>query len=127
MNKWSFRFTYFLACVVVPLSVHAAEILHGTVTDRSGAVVQGATVQLLADGRTVAETKTGSNGDFALAAPMGARAEEETYTIRAAASGFAPASQSIRLAEAAANKITLVLDIAPYQAVGRNPGGGAGQ
>jgi iron complex outermembrane receptor protein len=115
MNKWSFRFTYFLACVVVPLSVHAAEILHGTVTDRSGAVVQGATVQLLADGRTVAETKTGSNGDFALAAPMGARAEEETYTIRAAASGFAPASQSIRLAEAAANKITLVLDIAPYR------------
>jgi len=107
-------FTLLLACVVVPLSLSAAEVLRGTVTDRSGAVVQGATVQLLADGRTVAETKTGSTGDFALAAPTGARVED-AYTILAAASGFAPASQALHLADAANSKLTLVLDIAPYR------------
>jgi iron complex outermembrane receptor protein len=106
--------TCFLACVVVPLSLSAAEVLRGTVTDRSGAMVQGATVQLLADGRAVAETKTGGNGEFALAAPTGARAEED-YTILAAASGFAPASQAVRLADAANHKLALVLDIAPYR------------
>jgi len=98
----------------VPLSLSAAEVLRGTVTDRSGAMVQGATVQLLADGRAVAETKTGGNGEFALAAPTGARAEED-YTILAAASGFAPASQAVRLADAANHKLALVLDIAPYR------------
>lgn len=114
MDKWSLRFTCLLACVVVPLGLYGAEVLRGTVTDRSGAVVQGASVQLLADGRTVAETKTGSNGEFALTAPTGAR-PEAAYTVLAAASGFAPASQPVRLAEAAERKLALVLDIAPYR------------
>jgi iron complex outermembrane receptor protein len=99
--------------MIAPVGLAAGEILRGTVTDRSGAVVQGASVQLLAGGRALAETKTGSNGEFTLAAPTGAR-KEETYTIRAAASGFAPASQSGKLAEAG-GKIALVLDIAPYR------------
>ena len=102
MNKWSFRCTCLLVCAIGPLSLSAAEVLRGTVTDRSGAVVQGASVQLMADGRTVAETKTGSDGEFTLAAPTptGARAVE-AYTILAAASGFAPASQTVRFGEAA--------------------------
>jgi iron complex outermembrane receptor protein len=100
--------------MIVPLSLTAADILRGTVTDRSGAVIQGASVQLLAGGRAIAETKTGSNGEFALATPTGARAEDD-YTILAAASGFAPASQPVHLAEAADHKVALVLDIAPYR------------
>ena len=114
MNKGTFRYIYLLACMIVPLVLSAADILRGTVTDRSGAVVQGASVQLLAGGRAVAETKTGSNGEFTLSAPTGAQAEEE-YTILAAASGFSPAGQPVRLAEAADHKIALVLDIAPYR------------
>jgi iron complex outermembrane receptor protein len=114
MNKRSLRFACLLACLVVPLSLSGTQVLRGTVTDRSGAVVQGASVQLLAGGRTVAETKTGSNGEFALAAPTGERAED-AYTILAVASGFAPASQAVRLADAANHKLALVLDIAPYR------------
>jgi iron complex outermembrane receptor protein len=100
--------------VIVPLSLSGAEVLRGTVTDRSGAVVQDAAVQLLADGRTVAETKTGSSGDFTLAAPAGARAED-VYTILVAASGFEPASQAVHLVDAVKHKLALVLDIAPYR------------
>ncbi|MGB7759559.1 MAG: TonB-dependent receptor [Bryobacteraceae bacterium] len=98
----------------MPPILSAAEVLHGTVTDRSGAVVQGATLQLMADGCTVAETKTGSGGDFALAAPTGARAEE-VYTILAAASGFTPTTQAVRLGDAANRKLALVLEVAPYR------------
>jgi len=103
-----------LAFLVLPLQGTAADVLRGTVTDRSGAVVQGASVQLLAGGRSVVETKTASNGEFVLTAPGGAKSEEE-YTILAAASGFAPVSQSIHLADAAGHKVALVLDIAPYR------------
>ena len=114
MNTPIFRYACLLACVVLPLRGIAADVLRGTVTDRSGAVVQGASVQLLAGGRSVAETKTASNGEFVLAPPTGARTEE-VYTILAAASGFAPVSQSIHLVEAASSKMELVLDIAPYR------------
>ena len=114
MNTPICRCACLLACVMAPLNLTAAEVLRGTVTDSSGAVVQGASVQLLAGGRTVAKTKTGSNGEFALASPTGARAEE-AYTILAAASGFVPASQSIRLPEASSRTTALVLDIAPYR------------
>jgi hypothetical protein len=113
MNQWIFRYTCLLACVIAPPSL-AAEVLRGSVTDRSGAVVQGASVQLLAGGHTVAETKTDINGEFALAAPTTARAEE-AYTILAAASGFVPASQSIRIAEFGSRRVALVLEIAPYR------------
>ena len=114
MNTPIFRYACLLACVMAPLKLAPAEVLRGTVTDRSGAVVQGASVQLTADGRTIAKTETGSNGEFALSAPTGARAEE-TYIILAAASGFVPASQSIRLPEAISRRIALELDVAPYR------------
>jgi iron complex outermembrane recepter protein len=112
MNTPSFRFACLLACVMAPSNSTAAEVLRGIVTDRSGAVVQGASVQLLAGGRGVAKAMTGSNGEFALTAPTGA---EEAYVILAAASGFVPASQSIRLPEASRQGIALVLDVAPYR------------
>lgn len=100
--------------MIAPLKLPAADVLRGTVTDRSGAAVQGASVQLLAGGRSVAGTEASTNGEFELAAPTVAHAED-TYTIRAAASGFAPASQSFQLAEAAGRTVALVLDIAPYR------------
>jgi iron complex outermembrane receptor protein len=113
MNQGSFQFTCVLACLAVPLSLSAAEPLRGTVTDRSGAVVPGASVLLLTGGHAVAKTKTGGNGAFELAAPTGARADD-AYTILAAASGFTPVSQPVRLADPANRKLALVLDIAPY-------------
>lgn len=114
MSTSVLRYTCLLACMIVPLRLSAADVFHGTVTDRSGAVVQGASVQLLAGGRAVAGTKTDINGEFALATPAGARAEE-SCTILAAASGFEPASQSFRLAESANRNVALVLEIAPYR------------
>jgi iron complex outermembrane receptor protein len=84
------------------------------VTDRSGAVIQDASVRLLVGGRTVADAKTGANGEFALAGPTVTRAED-TVTILAVASGFASASQSIQLSEAAGRKVVLALDVAPYR------------
>ncbi|MCX6625070.1 MAG: TonB-dependent receptor plug domain-containing protein, partial [Acidobacteria bacterium] len=112
MHYWTIRSVCLLSCVFAPLSMFAAEALRGTVTDRSGAVIRGASVQLSTGGRAIAETKTGNNGEFALAAPTGARAREE-YTVLAAASGFESASQSIRPAVSGSPKLALVLEIAP--------------
>lgn len=103
-----------LACVVLPSRGIAADVLRGTVTDRPGAVILGASVRLLARGRSVVETTSASNGEFVLTAPTGAGSEEE-YTILAGTSGFGPVSQSIHLTDAAGHKIALVLDIAPYR------------
>ena len=114
MNAWILRYSYLLLCVIVPLDWARAEVISGTVTDASGAGVQGAIVQLLAGGYNIAETKTGANGEFALSTPTGARTEDE-YTILAAASAFAPARRSIRLAESGSRKVELVLDVAPYR------------
>jgi iron complex outermembrane recepter protein len=114
MNTPILRYACALACMVLPAKLSAGDVLRGTVNDRSGAAVRGASVQLLADGRTVAETKTGNRGDFAMAAPSAARAEA-AYTILAAASGFAPASQPIRMAQSGDRSVRLVLDIAPYR------------
>lgn len=113
MGKWLFHYICLLACVV-PLNLEAEDVVHGTVTDSSGAVVQGANVQLQAGGRTVIETKSGGSGEFALAVPTGARAGQE-YAIFAAASGFVPARRTIRLAEAGSRNVALVLKIAPYR------------
>ena len=115
MTAPRFRCACWLACVMIaPLDLFATEAVHGIVTDRSGAVVQGASVRLTADGRTVATTESDSNGEFALPAPAGARTEK-AYIIFAAASGFAPASQSISLPDAISHHIALELELAPYR------------
>lgn len=113
MNNRIIRYACIWACVMAPLHL-AAEVLRGTVTDRTGAVIAGASVQLLAEGRAVAGTKTGSRGEFALDTPTGARAETP-FTILAAASGFAPASQPVQLANPANGKLAIELDITPYR------------
>ncbi len=113
MTAATIRYICVLACAIVPPDL-GAEALRGTVTDRSGAAIQGASVRLLARGRAVAETKTSAKGGFALGTPPGARADE-AFTILAVASGFAPASQPIRLSEPGDLRIAIELDIAPYQ------------
>jgi iron complex outermembrane recepter protein len=114
MNSWVTRYTLLLACAVMPLNLAAAEGLRGTVTDRFGTAIPGATVQLIADGRAVAETRTGVGGEFVLAPPPGARSEE-AYTILAAASGFAPANRPLGVADSGNQKVALTLDVAPYR------------
>ncbi len=114
MSTPFFRYACLLASMMAPMHLAAAVVFRGIVTDRSGAVVEGASVQLLAGGRGVAETKTGRNGEFALDAPTGAPAEER-YTILAAASGFLPASRPIGIAEASNSAIAMVLEVAPYR------------
>ena len=97
---------------VAPCCGQAADLLRGIVTDASGAAIREASVQLLLDGRAAAETKTGMNGEFAIPLPTGA-GPGIGYTIRAAASGFAPASLPLR--QESTGRIVLTLEIAPYR------------
>jgi len=102
------QFLPFLCILTLP--VVAAETIKGTVQDASGAVIHGATVQLLNGGRVVAETKTNVLGVFLLwYEPVSS--ERPDYTLLASASGFAPVT---RPAEAGRGRLTLVLEIAPY-------------
>jgi vitamin B12 transporter len=67
-------------------SARAAETptVHGVITDPTGAVIRGATVELLQGNTQVASTSTSADGGFQLAVPRAGH-----YFVRAAAAGFA--------------------------------------
>jgi hypothetical protein len=113
MTAWTIRNFRLAACVIAAPNL-AAAVLRGTVTDRTGALIQGASVQLFSAGRAVTETKTSANGEFSLVTPPGLRADE-TFTILAVAIGFAPTSQPVQLAQTGSRRITIEIDIAPYR------------
>jgi iron complex outermembrane recepter protein len=114
MNRPFYWCFWICACLWPPLSLFSAEAIRGTVMDSSGGVIQDATVQLLSGDLVVAETKTASTGEFALA-PDRISQTNEGYTIIAVASGFAPASQVVQLTASSSRKMVLVLEIAPYR------------
>lgn len=96
---------------VLAAAAGVAEPIRGVVKDASGGVIRGAVVELLVDGRSVAETKSSGDGVFTLTPDRGADASVE-YTVRAVAAGFAPAS---RTAAEGARDVVLTLDVAPYR------------
>lgn len=114
MHPKGILFGGILTLLLAPSQLRSAAPLRGVVRDRSGAVIAGAIVQLSLGTRLVAETKTVANGEFLLLPPPGASADDE-YTILAAASGFAPAIETVKLAEAGARRLEFVLDVAPYR------------
>ena len=59
-------------------------MVRGVVTDPTGAVIRGATVDLLEGGTRIASTSTGAEGNFQLSSPRAGH-----YFIRATAPGFA--------------------------------------
>ena len=112
MQRRIILFLSLLALSPVSSRLDGAQMLRGVVQDRSGGVIAGASVQLSLGARRVAETKTTKNGEFSLAAPVGT---SEDLTVAAVANGFAPASVTLKPAEAQARKLELVLDVAPYR------------
>lgn len=104
------KLRWLLICLL-SLTLRPAESIRGTVTDASGGVLRDVTVQLLSDDRVIAETKTTATGNYALTSDC-SPAGSETYTVRALASGFAPAR---RTAQLGVGDLTLVLEVAPYR------------
>ena len=114
MSSWFVRCIFLFVSAALQPDPAAAAVLRGSVTDGTGAVVPGASVRLLADGRVLAETTSDTQGEFVLDWKPG-RDKAAEYTILAVASGFAPTSQPIPSAEAGRQSVALVLDVAPYR------------
>src|SRR5579864_8619474 len=65
-------------------AAQATATVAGTVSDTQGAVIPGASISLISETRgTTFEAKTGATGDFVITNIPG-----DTYTVRAAMSGF---------------------------------------
>ena len=109
MNRKYLSLLYLVVlCLFSIREVSASDLLRGTVTDPTGAVITGASIQLLINDRPAAEVKTGPRGDFSLAIPAAG-----PYTLLAAASGFAPALRTIT--PPFNGPLELTLELAPYR------------
>jgi len=73
-------------------SAFAAETasIHGVITDPTGAVIHGATAELLQGSTRIATTTTDAEGNFQLSAPRSGH-----YSVRASAAGFALQQSSL--------------------------------
>jgi iron complex outermembrane recepter protein len=110
-TKWTVLFLLILFSAALA-KASAAEPIRGAVTDTSGGVIGGATVQLFKGDRLIFETRTTSTGAFSLPAELSANAGGG-YSVLAAAGGFSPASRA--LAAGTPGQVTLVLEVAPYR------------
>src|SRR5262249_10889876 len=81
-----------LALLLTPLISFAADggFVRGVITDPLGAVVSGATVELVQGHERVAITQSDQQGNFQLAAPSPGH-----YEVRASAPGFDRASSNL--------------------------------
>src|SRR5262245_45494573 len=85
----------------------ALTTIHGRVIDPSGAPIIGAHVSIVSeDGRVRLSAATDLRGEFSIALGPG------RYTIAAAADGFRPATQPLRVSDADAQLQDLVMEIA---------------
>src|SRR5581483_12423444 len=98
LNKRRFLAVFFcvaVICSIQPLVYGQANgSFNGTVTDKTGSVVAGATVKITSQATGVArETKTDASGDYVV--PL---LPVSTYSVRVESSGFQPVEQKdIRL------------------------------
>ncbi len=109
----SFCIILFLSLAFSPLSLMAAQsgnsaVLHGTVTDSTGAVIPGATVHVTNKisglDRT---TTTDAAGEFSLP-----NVPFNNYQVAVSASGFAPMHQAVDIHSVVGSALKLVLQIA---------------
>src|SRR5438105_11333208 len=96
------------AFFLVSLSVQAQTArITGNAVDSSGALVAGADVTLIGRGNTtVASTKTGSEGSFAIDAPPG------SYALEVSAEGFQKVVQGISIGATNNRPLTITLQVA---------------
>ena len=103
-------------CAVLALSAQPAmaqeqATVAGTIVDALGARVSGATVTLLRDGMTVADSKSGGDGTFAFASVVPGR-----YAVAATAKGFSPrTSEPIYVGPGSRETVDVALEIGPLQ------------
>jgi len=93
-----------LACTQLLFAVNGPAI-HGTVKDSLGAVVSGASVELIQDQQIVASTTADTQGNYAFTAPAAGR-----YRIRASAPSFTAAiSEPAYLSKSSNTTIDVIL------------------
>ena len=82
--------------------------IHGTLTDPSGAAIDGVTItaQTLRHGGSIQSTKSGSEGRFSLELPAGA------YRITISAQNFAPVARDLTLQAGVDQSLDLRLELA---------------
>ena len=100
----------FLVLALAPVCAlgQSAGVIHGAVTDPSGAVIPGATVRLSNTGSGLARTATSD----ALGQYSFANVPFNPYRIDASANGFAPLSQNTEIRSVVGITLNLVLQIA---------------
>lgn len=93
----------FTLIALSPATAFAAVTISGVITDASGAVVAGATVQAFAAGRSVARATSGGDGHYRLEVPAGVPIEVRVHRagfadqVIALAGATAPLAQDISL------------------------------
>lgn len=91
--------------VTVPLFAGGPNSIHGTVKDTLGAVIPGATVQLVRGQQVVVTTHSDAQGTYSFSAPVAGR-----YQVQASAASFAAGrSRTIYLARSASPQVDVVL------------------
>ncbi|QMV17321.1 TonB-dependent receptor plug domain-containing protein [Granulicella sp. 5B5] len=85
----AFTFVFAIAVITPTLSAQQQQTLHGRVQDPLGALIAGASVDLLRDEHAVASSKSGTDGTFQFAIPAPGR-----YRVRVAAASFEPITTS---------------------------------
>ena len=101
----------FVVCLIFPVVSFAQPnaTIHGTVTDPSGSAIAGATVnvQPLNASTSIAEARSGPNGEFSLAVSPG------TYRVTISAADFAASERNVSVAAGASEVFDTRLQLAP--------------
>lgn len=85
LNRCRIPFAGFAVFLISCAGAYAQGAIHGTVVDPLGAVVPATAVDLVQDGSTVEQTKSGSDGTYSFEKVKAGR-----YSVRAQAAGFTP-------------------------------------
>ena len=100
------------AAVVAPAAAQVPRLVTGVVTDSSGGVLPGATVEALRGLRVLAAAATGADGRYRLELPA---AGAERVTVRLAGFAAAGAPVPADAVDAAAVRLDFRLDLAPLR------------
>ena len=112
--RFVFPFALLLAVLYLPVACFAqtSATIHGTLTDPTGAVISGATVEVRSASSSASTTHAASaaDGTFSIAAPAGA------YRVSIAAPGFVTVQREVTLAAGGSEAIDARMELAPMSA-----------
>ena len=90
-------FLRLILCAILPVSLAYAQHISGIVTDPTGAVIPGGSVQLAKDGRRLATAETDAAGKFALTVPSAGEERAHVYEISVSAGGFSTVTRRLQI------------------------------